>query len=165
MTSSEQINLNVAHPPGENAIEAFNVVLHKRESKKQGGSKHLEGIKPAILFSRNELWKNEPRMWSRAQHLSDEELTAFTIEEDLVEIRSASTSYGQVILGKIRIPAINDEEGEGFIHVRIHDPPNRGADDVIFHSIFTDEQKDDEERFVRLRAIQTRDTPLEFFNE
>jgi len=58
-------------------------------------------------------------MWSRAAHLSDAELTSFNIEDDLVEIRSVPTSYGVIILGKIRIPAINDEKGEGFVHVRI----------------------------------------------
>jgi hypothetical protein len=30
-----------------------------------------------------------------------------------------------IILGKIRLPAVHDELGEGFVHVRIHDPPNR----------------------------------------
>ena len=34
------------------------------------------------------------------------------------KIRSAATSYGVIVFGKIRIPAINDEKGEGFVHVR-----------------------------------------------
>ena len=33
-------------------------------------------------------------------------------------MRSAPTTYGTIILGKIRIPAVKDDEGEGFIHVR-----------------------------------------------
>lgn len=57
-------------------------------------------------------------MWSRANGLTDDELVHFTIEKDLVECRSAPTSYGTIILGKIRLPAVNDEEGEGFMHVR-----------------------------------------------
>ena len=57
-------------------------------------------------------------MWSRAAGLSDEELVGFDIEKDLVQIRSGATSYGTIIFGKIRIPAINDDEGEGFVHVR-----------------------------------------------
>jgi len=105
-------------------------------------------------------------MWSRANGLSDHELVNFDITEDLVQVsialfaapisemavccfikyeqvRSAATSYGNIILGKIKLPAVNDDEGEGFIHVRfvlpslslvgclaysrvrIHDPPNR----------------------------------------
>ena len=34
------------------------------------------------------------------------------------QVRSAATSYGNIILGKIKLPAVNDDEGEGFIHVR-----------------------------------------------
>lgn len=60
-------------------------------------------------------------MWSRAAGLSDEELVGFDIEKDLVQIRSGATSYGTIIFGKIRIPAINDDEGEGFVHVRFVD--------------------------------------------
>ncbi|THG99373.1 hypothetical protein EW026_g2955 [Hermanssonia centrifuga] len=105
-------------------------------------------------------------MWSRANGLTDDELVHFTIEKDLVECRSAPTSYGTIILGKIRLPAVNDEEGEGFMHVRIHDPPNRGTEDVVFHSLFTDEGNKDADGHPRSwRAIQTDDKPLEFFNE
>ncbi len=57
-------------------------------------------------------------MWSRAEGLSDHELIAFTVRDDLVEIRSGTTSYGTIILGKLRLPAVNDAEGEGYIHVR-----------------------------------------------
>ncbi|KAF7792411.1 hypothetical protein EIP86_003448 [Pleurotus ostreatoroseus] len=152
MASSEQINLNAPHRPTAKAIEAFNVVLHQ--------------IKSEIVKSRHHWDKHEPKMWARAAGLSDAELVNFTMEEDLVECRSAPTSYGTVILGKIRIPAVNDEEGEGFIHVRIHDPPNRGTEDVMFHSLFTDEgNRDADGRPTTWRAIQTKDVPLEFFNE
>jgi len=103
-------------------------------------------------------------MWSRAHGLSDHQLTHFELEKDLVEVRAGLTTYGTILLGKLRIPAVKDSEGEGFIHIRIHDPPNRGTQDVIFHSIFTDEgNKDGHPK--TWRAIQTRDKPLEFFNE
>ncbi|KAI0766477.1 hypothetical protein BC629DRAFT_1538020 [Irpex lacteus] len=111
MASEEVLNFNPPHAPHQNAIEAFNVVLPT--------------IKSEIIKSRHHWDKHEPKMWSRAAGLSDHELTAFTIEDDLVEVRSAATSYGNIILGKIRIPAVKDAEGEGFVHVRIHDPPNR----------------------------------------
>ncbi|KAJ8509074.1 hypothetical protein ONZ45_g8721 [Pleurotus djamor] len=150
--TSEQINWNEPHPPRENAIEAFNVVLPT--------------IKEEIIKSRRHWDQHEPKMWSRASGLSNEELVAFTMENDLVEVRSGPTSYGTIILGKIRIPAVNDEEGEGFVHVRIHDPPNRGTEDIIFHSLFTDEGNHDADgRPTTWRAIQTRDFPLEFFHE
>ena len=61
---------------------------------------------------------NEPKKFSRASGISDSDLVKFTIEDDLVEVRSGPTSYGVVIFGKIRIPAVDDEEGEGFVHVR-----------------------------------------------
>ena len=57
-------------------------------------------------------------MWSRAAGLTDAELADFNIERDLIVIRSSPTSYGQVILGKLRIPAVKDDLGEGFVHVR-----------------------------------------------
>jgi len=55
---------------------------------------------------------------SRAASLSDAELVAFDVNSDIVEVRSGPTAYGQVIFGKIKIPAIQDEKGEGFVHVR-----------------------------------------------
>lgn len=58
-------------------------------------------------------------MWARASSLSDAELVTFNIQEDLVLCRSAPTSYGTIILGKIRLPVVEDEEGEGFVHVRL----------------------------------------------
>ena len=102
--SSEQINLNAPHRPTAKAIEAFNVVLHQ--------------IKSEIVKSRHHWDKHEPKMWARAAGLTDEQLVDFTIERDLVLCRSAPTSYGTIILGKIRIPAVQDEEGSGFVHVR-----------------------------------------------
>jgi len=152
MASAEEVSLNAPHAPHKNAIDAFNILLPT--------------IKSEILKSRHHWNKHEPRMWLRAAHLSDHELTSFTIEHDLVLIRSGTTSYGVIVFGKIRIPAVHDEKGEGFVHVRIHDPPNRGSEDVRFHSIFTEEIRPDEETPpTGYCAIQTLDKPLEFFNE
>jgi len=152
MASSEQLEFNEAHAPQQNAIDAFNNVL--------------PAIKSEIVKSRKHWDNHERRMWRRASHLSDKELTEFDIEKDLVEIRAAATSYGTIILGKIRIPAIKDDEGEGYLHVRIHDPPNRGNEDVIFHSLFTDEVRaNPDDQPSDYRAVQTRNKPLEFFNE
>ncbi|KAF8894061.1 hypothetical protein BD779DRAFT_974092 [Infundibulicybe gibba] len=153
MASVENIQLNAPHPPRENAIKAFGAVLPT--------------IKSEIIKSRRNWDKHEPKMWLRASNLSDEVLVSFQLEDDLVMVRSAPTSYGTIIFGKIRIPAIKDEHGEGFIHVRIHDPPNRqGTEDVRFHSLFTDEgNKTRDGKPTTWCAIQAADTPLEFFNE
>ncbi|KAF9244959.1 hypothetical protein BU15DRAFT_85804 [Melanogaster broomeanus] len=146
MASAEQVNFNDPHAPHANAIEAFN---HH-----------------GILASRKHWNIHEPQMWSRAAGLSDEELLSFTIEEDLVAVRSGVVSYGTIILGKIRVPGVDDELGRGYIHVRIHDPPNRGEEDVMFHSILTLEGERDADGHPHLwRAIQPEDHPLEFFNE
>ncbi|GLB37624.1 hypothetical protein LshimejAT787_0406750 [Lyophyllum shimeji] len=143
MATAETVPLNDPHPPQQNAIDAFTAVQPV--------------IKAEIIKWRRHWDQHEPRMWSRAAGISNEALTDFDLQKDLVEVRSGPTSYGTVIFGKLRIPAINDDLGEGYIHVRIHDPPNRGTEDVLFHSLFTDE--------TTWRAIQTKDTPLEFFNE
>jgi hypothetical protein len=148
MATSEVVILNEQHSPHQNALDAFAVVLPQ--------------IKHAIIASRHDWNKHEPKMWSRAVGVSDVELTAFDLNQDLVAIRSGPTSYGTIIFGKIRIPAIAD----GFIHVRIHDPPNKGVEDVKFHSLFTDEGNRDEDGHpTTWRAIQNLDTPLGFFNE
>lgn len=102
-------------------------------------------------------------MWSRASGLSDEQLATFHTKNDLVQVRSAVVSYGTILLGKLRIPAVNDSKGEGFVHVRIHVTPGKGP---MLHSIFTDERDHDADGHPRgWEALQTRETPLEFFNE
>jgi len=152
MASESQLSFNAPHEPQKNAIEAFNVVL--------------EDIKREIIKSRRDWDKHEPRMWSRAAHLSDHQLKDFSMDHDLVLVSSASTSYGTIVIGKIRIPAVHDDLGAGYVHVRIHDPPNRGIDDVKFHSLFTDEGGKDHDGHPTIwRAIQTEGTPLKFFNE
>ena len=57
-------------------------------------------------------------MWARAKSYTDEQLSLFDVGKDLVQVRSAPTPYGSIIFGKIRIPAIVDEQGEAFVHVR-----------------------------------------------
>jgi len=152
MASNETVVFNEPHAPHPNAIEAFTVVL--------------PAIKSAIVKSRHDWDKHEPKMWSRAHGLTDEQLTHFDLSTDLVEVRGGPTTYGTILLGKIRIPAVKDSEGEGFVHVRIHDPPNRGTQDVIFHSLFTDEgNRNKEGHPTTWKALQTRETLLEFFSE
>ncbi|KAM0756685.1 hypothetical protein T439DRAFT_321370, partial [Meredithblackwellia eburnea MCA 4105] len=125
MADASTVTLNAEHPPHQNAIDAFTTVNDK--------------IKHELVKLRHHWDKHEPRMFSRAKGVSDHDLVNWDLSKDLVAIRSGPTSYGTVIFGKLRLPAINDSEGEGFMHVRIHDPPNRGQEDVVFHSFFTDE--------------------------
>ncbi|KAF9051127.1 hypothetical protein BDZ89DRAFT_1005741 [Hymenopellis radicata] len=148
MATSEILTFNEAHAPHENSVEAFHKILGE--------------MKFEILKSRRHWDQHEPKMWSKASGLSDDELTGFTLENDLVLVRSAPTSYGQIILGKLRIPALED----GYVHIRIHDPPGGGPEDVKFHSIFTEEgHKNEAGNPTTWNAIHTLDKPLEFFNE
>jgi len=143
MATSETVTLDAPHAPHHIAIQAFHHVVHD--------------IKHAILSSRRDWDKHEPRMWSRATNVDDHDLVNFHIETDLVLVRSGVVSYGQIIFGKLRIPAIRDELGEGFVHVRIHHSPGEDFTSAKFHSILTEERD--------WRAIQTKDEHLEFFNE
>ncbi|KAJ7647083.1 hypothetical protein FB45DRAFT_892298 [Roridomyces roridus] len=181
MATLDIIDLGPPHAPNERAIQAFIKVEHE--------------IKAAILASRHDWDKHEPKMWSLASQTSDHDLVNFTIHEDLVVVRVAETSYGPMIFGKIRIRAIQldsngdlvpgepvkdahgkiqvetkhgkiDDDRYGFIFVRIHDPPGEGVENVKFHSLFTDEGKNKEgENNDFYRAIQPNSKPLEFFNE
>jgi hypothetical protein len=76
----------------------------------------VKTIKHEIVKSRRDREIHEPRMWSRASGLSDQELTNFSIKENLVLVSSAITTYGTIILGKIRVPT--NGQDEGFVHVR-----------------------------------------------
>lgn len=75
-------------------------------------------IKHEIRKSRHHWNKHEPRMWQRASGLTDEQLLEFSLATDLVLVRSGEVAYGKIFFGKIKIPAISDDQGEGFIHVR-----------------------------------------------
>ena len=74
-------------------------------------------------------------MWSRVAHLTDAQLAHFTMEHDLVEVRTGPTcesfsrllpllltisslAYGTIIFGKIQIHDFKDDKGEGFLHIR-----------------------------------------------
>lgn len=54
---------------------------------------------------------------------------------------------------------------------RVHDPPNRGTEDVVFHSIWTREVKEEgkgkegEEKILDWRAVMGEEEGLVWFNE
>lgn len=157
MATRETIALNEPHSPPEKAVKAFESVEKE--------------IKSELIRLRHHWNKHEPRMFERVAGLSDHQLTAFEISKDLVEIRSGVTPYGTIIFGKIKIPEFSDAKGEGFIHVRIHDTPVKAENgevtyEVKLHSINTEEgDLDADGHPTSWKAIHTRETPLEFFNE
>ncbi|CAD6978648.1 unnamed protein product [Tilletia controversa] len=158
MASASEIQLSAEHPPTPRAIAAFTAIEPK--------------IKAQIIKSRHDWDKHEPRMWAGAEGLSDEQLTAFSAEKDLVGIRAGAVSYGVIIFGRIRIPALSKP---GYVFVRIFDPSDeaRSDRDAEFHSLFTNEIRNPatagepgkENDIVDYRAVQGDDDKLEFFNE
>ncbi|KAG8895409.1 hypothetical protein FRC01_012387 [Tulasnella sp. 417] len=104
-------------------------------------------------------------MWSRASGISDDQLIGdIDLERDLVSVRNGETTYGVILLGKIKV-GTNDGK-DGYIHVRIHHPAGTGSKNWTFHSIWTDEgTRDADGKASTYNAIQWEDTPLEFFNE
>ncbi|KAG9029260.1 hypothetical protein FRB95_005534 [Tulasnella sp. JGI-2019a] len=151
MASEEQVNLTPPHRPTSKAIEAFGIILPR--------------IKEEIVKSRRDWDKHEPKMWSRATGITNHQLVGeIDLERDLVEVRAGEVSYGTIIFGKMKVGTNDDQEG--FVHIRIHDPPNRGDTDVMFHSIWTDEgNRNADGQPTTWNAIQWRDTPLGWFNE
>lgn len=101
--SEEQIVFTDTHKPHPNSVEAFSVVLPE--------------IRTAIVRSRREWDEHEPRMWARATGISDHQLIGdINLERDLVLVRSGETTYGRILLGKLRV-GTNDNDA-GYIHVR-----------------------------------------------
>ncbi|KAI7955912.1 hypothetical protein MJO29_007311 [Puccinia striiformis f. sp. tritici] len=179
--------LNDAHPPNEHAFQLFEhcaaTIRHELIKLRHHWDKHEASLRSSPPLSPRQttyfFWKVDlfdhafffirqlqPRMFSRAGSISDQDLGHFNINEDLTLIRAGMTSYGSVVFGKIRLPAVRDDEGEGFIHVRLHDPPGEGNQDAIFHSILTDEIKDtDTGHITSYKAIMRKEDPLVWFNE
>ncbi|ORY69448.1 hypothetical protein BCR35DRAFT_308038 [Leucosporidium creatinivorum] len=147
MADSTSVELNAEHSPKPNAVRAFGVVNQQ--------------IKHEWIKLRHHWDKHEPRMFASAKDLSDQQLAEWDLEKDLVAIRAGSTAYGTIIFGKIRIPALED----GYVHVRIHDGTEKGQDDVVFHSIFTDEIRNEEGKIIDYRAVQSGEKALEWFSE
>ncbi|GAA5841035.1 hypothetical protein JCM11251_006790 [Rhodosporidiobolus azoricus] len=135
------------HPPREDALRAF--------------LKVEVDIKKELVRLRLHWDKHEPRMFSRAKNITDEELTSWDLANDLEEVRSASTAYGHIIFGKLRIPSIVD----AYLHVRIHHTPGAGQDNVKLHSVLTNEVKDSKGNIIGFDAFQPKSARLDFFNE
>ena len=109
--------------------EGLNIIYFREKEKEYTDSRYLSSgfyllqavekeIKSELIRLRHHWNKHEPRMFERVAGLSDHQLAAFEISKDLVEVRSGVTAYGSIIFGKIKIPEVNDANGEGFVHVR-----------------------------------------------
>ncbi|KAG0147308.1 hypothetical protein CROQUDRAFT_722340 [Cronartium quercuum f. sp. fusiforme G11] len=144
------VPLNEPHAPDTRGFELFEHLAPK--------------IQHELIRLRHHWDKHEPRMFSETQGISDHDLANFNVRKDLVLIRSGQTSFGTVVFGKLRIPAFKDKNGQGFIHVRVHDPVGNGMADVILHAILTDEVKKNGV-IVDYRLIMRQEDALIWFNE
>ncbi|KIY44525.1 hypothetical protein FISHEDRAFT_51239, partial [Fistulina hepatica ATCC 64428] len=77
-----------------------------------------KSIQHAILRSRRRWNMYHPSVWARACGLSDTDVTEFSTHHDVICVRSGKVKGGYLIFGKIRLCAIHDEQGYGYIHVR-----------------------------------------------
>ncbi|KAH9819234.1 hypothetical protein DFH28DRAFT_1022848 [Melampsora americana] len=166
MTTEDTLTrpLNETHSPDERGLQLFDHLSSKIKHELIRLRHHWDNHEAAHgMFFQKISW-SQPRMFARSQGVSDHDLVDFDIKHDLVSIRSGQTSYGTVVFGKIRIPAVKDQDGVGFIHVRVHDPPGNEMSDVILHAILTEEVKENGST-VDYRAIMRQDDPLTWFDE
>jgi hypothetical protein len=95
------------------------------------------------------------------RNISDHELASFGAD-DFVLVRIASTAYGLVLFGKLRIPALADSgTSTAYVHFRaFSEGPEQPA---LFHSFHTadTEAADGHKTF---RSLFTEDDQLEWFD-
>lgn len=90
MATAATAQLGEAHAPKPASISAY---------------KEFEAeLKQLLKHERRDKEKHELPYFEPVRHLSDEELTAFTVD-DFVLVRHAVVAYGHILFGKLRIPA------------------------------------------------------------
>ena len=90
MATAATAQLGEAHAPKPASISAY---------------KEFEAeLKQLLKHERRDKEKHELPYFEPVRHLSDEELTAFTVD-DFVQVRHAVVAYGHILFGKLRIPA------------------------------------------------------------
>ena len=95
--------------------------------------------------------------------MSDHELASFSAD-DLVLVRVATTAYGLILFGKLRIPAVasgGDENTPAYVHFRaFSEGPEQPA---LFHSFHTADIED-ADGHKTFRTLFTFDEPLVWFD-
>lgn len=111
MADAEQVTLSPAKAPSPRSIEVslptfvafvafvlpFDSIHNSRLSSIQAFEQVSDTIKKAIIDSRKHWDSHEPRMWSKAKGIKDDELVNFDIKKDLVLIRAGVTTYGTMV--------------------------------------------------------------------
>ncbi|CAK7268096.1 hypothetical protein SEPCBS119000_002887 [Sporothrix epigloea] len=124
----ETADMGVAHEPKEASIKAFGEIE--------------EELKTKLIHLRHEHDKHEPQSFAAARQLSDAELSDFSAD-DFVLVRVATTAYGLLLFGKLRIPALARGGGDdtpAYVHFRAF---SAGPDQPsLFHSFHTADSED-----------------------
>jgi hypothetical protein len=141
--TAETVDLGPSHPPKEDSIDAFNIIL--------------PDLKQKLTHLRRDYNKHEPEYFAAAESLSDDQLTGFTAD-NMEAVRVAVSAYGIHLFAKVRIPDLS-ESGPAYIHIRIF---TTGADTKL-HSIHT-EETEDPSGGKKYRAIFNSQDELEWFD-
>ncbi|CAK7272779.1 hypothetical protein SEPCBS57363_005320 [Sporothrix epigloea] len=141
--------MGVAHKPKEASIKAFGEIEHE--------------LKQKLVHLRRDHDKHEPQSFAAARQLSDEQLSSFSAD-DFVLVRVATTAYGLVLFGKLRIPALasgGDSKTPAYVHFRAF---SAGPDQpALFHSFQTADLEDAQGNKT-FHSIFTADDSLVWFN-
>ncbi|EMD68106.1 hypothetical protein GGP41_001677 [Bipolaris sorokiniana] len=151
MATEDTVHLSEPHAPHQASIDAFSSIL--------------EEVKAELVKLRHDHDKHEPEYFTRVHHLSDTQLTSFSVS-DLETVRAATSAYGIHLFGKVKLPALDD----GYIHIRIFGAAKEGTDGssaeervYSLHSIHTEEMvKEDGDRVYR--AVFGKEDALEWFD-
>lgn len=147
MATAETVDLSAPHAPKDESIKSFKELEHT--------------LKKELVHLRHEHDKHEKEYFQAVAHLSDHDLTGFSLE-NFEEVRVGMSAYGYHLFGRLRIPAL-PEDGPCYIFFRCFDT---GKDEEAkFHSFHTEETEDTENGGKKYRAVFTKNDPLEWFNE
>ncbi|EMD93436.1 hypothetical protein COCC4DRAFT_31187 [Bipolaris maydis ATCC 48331] len=157
MATEDTVDLSDSHAPHQASLDAFSSIL--------------EDVKAELIKLRRDHDKHEAEYFARVRHLSDAQLTSFSAS-DLELVRVATSAYGIHLFGKVKLRALDDgdDNGGGYIHIRIFGAAKEGtdgssADERVYslHSIHTEEVvKEDGDRVYR--AVFGKEDALEWFD-
>ncbi|KAK7970215.1 hypothetical protein PG996_001351 [Apiospora saccharicola] len=147
MATADTAKLGEAHAPKEASRSAF--------LEFENDLKHL------LIHERKDKAKHELPYFEAIAHLSNEDLTAFTVD-DFVSVRHAEVAYGHILFGKLRIPAM-PETGPCYIHFRAFEPGPEEGKTAEVHSLHTIRAELPDGGF-SYKAVFAKDDPLEWFD-
>lgn len=152
MATSNTCDLSAPHAPGKSSLVAY---------------AEFEGeLKRVLRRHRSRSSVHQLPQFEAASMLSDDQLTSFT-QDDFEEVRHARVEYGNILFGKLRIPALAEANSRNcYIHFRAFDPDMKAKIKdarASVHSIHTYHSQYSGSSFDAC-SIFTKDEPLEWFD-